>query len=157
MRRLPVLPLLVSLAVLTACADRAGGPTGGTGTAGGSGDPAAGGISQADDDLLVRVDRGDGSAPEEWTLTCAGVVEGTHPEATAACAHLAGLEDPFAPLPDDVVCTEQFGGPQTAHVTGRWNGEPVDLDLARSNGCLIAQWDGLGPLLPIPVGVDPVG
>jgi hypothetical protein len=86
-----------------------------------------------------------------------GPVQGTHPEAEAACAHLGGLADPFAPLPDDVVCTEQFGGPQTARVTGRWGGAAVDLELSRADGCLIAQWDGPGPLLPIPVGVDAVG
>ncbi len=144
MRRL-ALPLFASLAVLAACA----GPSGDDGAAGGSGDPAAGGgASRADDELVVTVDRGDGSPSEEWTLSCLGVVEGSHPDAKAACAHLAGLEDPFAPLPDDVVCTEQYGGPQTAHVTGRWNGEPVDVEFARSNGCLIAQWDAVGPLLP---------
>jgi Subtilisin inhibitor-like len=156
MRRLLAPPLLASLAVLVACASPSDDD--GTGSAGGAGDPAVGdGISQADGDLQVLVDRGDGSAAEEWTLTCAGLVAGTHPEAEAACAHLAGLEDPFAPLPDDVVCTEQYGGPETAHVTGRWNGEPVDLQLARTDGCLIAQWDSLVPLLPSPIGVDPIG
>jgi hypothetical protein len=42
-------------------------------------------------------------------------------------------------------------------VTGHWEGTAVDLELSRADGCLIAQWDGLGPLLPIPVGVDAVG
>jgi hypothetical protein len=137
--------LLAAVLVLAACASSPGKDAD-------AGDAAAGGISQADDDLRLTVDRGDGSPVEEWSLTCTGAVEGTHPEAEAACAHLAGLEDPFAPLPDDFVCTEQFGGPQTAHVTGRWDSEPVNLELSRSNGCLIAQWDSLGPLLPIPVG-----
>jgi hypothetical protein len=152
MRRLLTLALVVSLA---ACAEPSAD---GGGAAGGSGDPAAGGgISQADDDLLVHVDRGDGTPAEDWTLTCVGFVEGTHPEAEAACAHLAGLDDPFAPLPVDVACTEQYGGPETARVTGRWHGEPVDLELARSDGCLITQWDSLVPLLPPPIGVDPIG
>jgi hypothetical protein len=118
---------------------------------------AGGGVSQSDDDLLVRVDRGDGSPVEEWTLSCLGVVAGSHPEAGPACAHLARLDDPFAPLPGDIVCTEQYGGPQTAHVTGRWNGEPVDLELSRTDGCRIAQWDSLGPLLPVPAGDLPPG
>ena len=152
MRWLLTLSLVVSLA---ACAEPSAD---GGGAAGGSGDPAAGGgISQADDDLLVHVDRGDGTPAEDWTLTCVGFVEGTHPQAEAACAHLAGLDDPFAPLPDDVACTEQYGGPETARVTGRWHGEPVDLELARSDGCLITQWDSLVPLLPPPIGVDPIG
>jgi hypothetical protein len=42
-------------------------------------------------------------------------------------------------------------------VTGRWGGAAVDLELSRADGCPIAQWHGLGPLLPIPVGVDAVG
>jgi hypothetical protein len=58
------------------------------------------------------------------------------------------MADPFAPIPDDMVCIEQYGGPQTARVTGRWHGQPVDVRLARNDGCRIAQWDGLGPLLP---------
>jgi hypothetical protein len=149
-----LLALLASLAVLGACASPPGAGSG----SGGSGDAAAGGgTSQADDDLLVHVDRGDGTPADDWTLTCSAPVAGSHPQAEAACAHLAGLDHPFAALPDDVACTEVFGGPQTARVTGRWGGEPVDLELSRSNGCLIAQWDSLGPLLPIPVGVDPAG
>jgi hypothetical protein len=78
-------------------------------------------------------------------------VEGSHPNAAAACSHLQGLEEPFAPIPDDVFCTEQYGGPETAHVTGVWGGEPVDLELYRTNGCTISQWAALGPLLAIPV------
>ncbi|SNR78504.1 SSI family serine proteinase inhibitor [Blastococcus mobilis] len=156
MRRLLALPLLASLAVLAACASPSDDD--GAGSSGGPGDPAVGqGVSRAGDDLQVVVDRGDGSAPEQWTLTCAGNASGTHPEAEAACAHLAGLADPFAPLPDDVVCTQQYGGPETAHVTGRWNGEPVDLRLARTDGCLITQWDSLVPFVPPPIGVDPIG
>ena len=78
----------------------------------------------------------------------AGDVQGSHPDPEAACDHLAGTTDPFAPLGADVVCTEQFGGPQTARVTGRWDGRPVDLELSRSDGCRIAQWDALVPLVP---------
>ncbi|WP_211355122.1 SSI family serine proteinase inhibitor [Blastococcus colisei] len=157
MRRSLVLAL-ASMALLGACAspsgdDGATGPTASSAPTVGAGDAAAGGgISQADYDLQVTVDRGDGTPPEEWTLTCVGFVEGSHPEAEAACTHLTSLEDPFAPLPEDVFCTQQFGGPQTAHVIGRWGGEPVDVQLSRTNGCLISQWDSLGPLLPVPVG-----
>jgi hypothetical protein len=58
------------------------------------------------------------------------------------------MDDPFAPVPEDAICTQVYDGPQTARVTGRWRGEPVDLELGRNNGCRIAQWDSLGPLLP---------
>jgi hypothetical protein len=133
------------LLLLAGCASNDGDATG---TDGG----AAAGISQTQNDLAIDVDPGDGSEPLSWTLVCAGVAEGTHPDPEGACTHLEGLDDPFAPLPDDIACTEQFGGPQTAHVTGRWRGEPVDVELSRADGCRISQWDSLGPLLPIDVG-----
>ncbi len=131
--RLLVPAVVVASLTLAACAAR---PSDG------------GGSAPAENDLTVELDRGDGSPAERWTLVCAGAVEGTHPAAEVACAHLSGMDDPFAPIPDDLMCTEQYGGPQTAHVTGRWGGEPVDLELSRVNGCTISQWDGLGPLLP---------
>lgn len=148
------LPLLALAAVLAGCAEPAGGRSAETPTVTTEAtDPAAGGdIAQADNDLQVEIDRGAGSEPETYTLTCVGFVEGDHPEPEAACAHLAGLAEPFAPLPADQACTQQYGGPETARVIGRWNGEPVDVDLARTDGCQIAQWDSLGPLLPGPVG-----
>ena len=58
----------------------------------------------------------------------------------------------FAPLPAEQMCTEQYGGPQTARVSGTWAGDPVDLTLARSDGCHISQWEGLVPLVPITEG-----
>ena len=131
-----VVPAL-ALLCLTACAARPAGDAG-----------ACDGISPTENDLTVELDRGDGSAVQRWTLICAGQVEGTHPAAQAACDHLSGMDEPFAPIPDDMMCSEQYGGPQTAHVTGRWAGRPVDLGLSRVDGCRIAQWDGLGPLLP---------
>jgi hypothetical protein len=102
--------------------------------------------------LQLTVDRGDGSEVETYTLVCDGTDGAAHPDSEAACAHLRAMDDPFAPLPDDVVCTEQYGGPQTANVLGRWDDEPVDIGLSRTDGCRIAQWDALGPLLPGPVG-----
>ena len=144
-----LLPVLAPLALLTGCA-----------ASGGAGDTAAtsgqtDGPAQGDHDLLVVVDLGDGTAPERWTLTCAGTASGTHPDADAACTHLKGLADPFAPLPADAVCTQVYGGPETARVSGVWQGEPVELELSRTDGCRIAQWDDLGPLLPPPAGVAP--
>jgi hypothetical protein len=103
-------------------------------------------------DLVVEVDPGDGSPAERYTLTCGDVAEGDLPEAAEACAHLADMDEPFAPVPDDAICTEQYGGPQTARVTGTWDGNPVDLELSRVDGCHISQWDALGPLLPGPAG-----
>ena len=148
---------MLLLVLLAGCATAAGGDGGGAGAApSAAGDPAA-----TTGDLVVEIDRGTGAPPERYTLTCAGEAGGTpggaHPDASAACAHLRSLAEPFAPIPADAVCTEQYGGPQTAHVTGTWRGQPVDLRLSRVDGCRIAQWDRLGPLLPGPVGVEPGG
>ena len=144
-----LLPALAMLVLVTACASgESGTDDDATPTDGGA---AGGGISQTQNDLAIELKQGDGLAPLNWTLVCAGVAEGTHPDPEAACAHLQGLDDPFAPIPDDVVCTEQYGGSQTAHITGRWGGEPVDLELSAVDGCHISQWDSLGPLLAVPV------
>ena len=148
--------LTALLALLTACAtppeERGTSRNPATAEPADGDDPAAGGgISQADNDLQVTYDRGDGTEPETWTLTCVGFVEGSHPDPERACEHLEAMEDPFAPLPADVICTEQYGGPQTARILGRWNGGPVDLELSMTDGCHISQWEGLSPLVPVPV------
>jgi hypothetical protein len=114
----------------------------------GSADDAAADRSTAADDLTVELEPGDGSPVRRYTLVCGDVVSGDHPAAEAACVHVSGLDDPFAPLPDDTSCTQPYGGPRTACVSGRWHGEAVDLELARNDGCRIAQWGSLGPLLP---------
>jgi hypothetical protein len=91
---------------------------------------------------------------QNWTLTC-DPPGGDHPDPAAACGALAAVGDPFAPLLSDVVCTQQYGGDQTARISGTYRGEPVDLELSRVDGCRIQQWDRLGPVLPGPVGVEP--
>jgi hypothetical protein len=127
--------------------------------AGGGSDAASSSTSasaSADDDALTIVlDRGDGTEPERSTLTCTDQPDGDHPDASAACAHLEGLEDPFAPLPADMACTEQYGGPETARITGRWQGQDVDVELSRTDGCRISQWESLGPVLPAVEGAVP--
>lgn len=44
----------------------------------------------------------------------------------------------------------QYGGPATARITGTWAGRPVDATYDRTNGCAIARWDRMVPLLPEP-------
>lgn len=98
-------------------------------------------------DLVVVVDATGEGATTTWTLTCEPV-GGDHPDAEAACAALAtaGGATAFAPTPRDVACTEQWGGPQTATVTGTVGGESVDATFDRRNGCEISRWDALAPL-----------
>ena len=110
------------------------------------------GAGTAAGELAVELDRGEGGPPETYTLTCGPAPAGDLPDPAAACAQLAGQPDPFAELAPDIACTQLFGGPQTARVTGTWAGADVDLQLSRTDGCRISQWDRLGPLLPGPVG-----
>ena len=77
---------------------------------------------------------------------------GSHPDAGKACATLDRRttwgKDPFAPVAPGTMCTMMYGGPATAHVTGTWAGRPVDARFDRADGCQIARWDALVPLLP---------
>lgn len=86
-----------------------------------------------------------------YELTC-GPAGGTHPRAQEACDRLAELaeggRDPFAPVPEGQMCTQIYGGAATARITGTWHGRSVDASFNRSNGCEIARWQGLEPVLP---------
>lgn len=77
---------------------------------------------------------------------------GDHPDPQAACERLDALtiwgRDLFAAGPPDALCTSQYGGSATAHVTGSWAGRPVDARFSRHDGCEIARWDAFVPLLP---------
>ena len=97
--------------------------------------------------LQVQVVEAPGEQPHTWTLTC-DPPGGDHPDPQAACADLARTPDPLAPLPADAVCTELYGGPQTAVVRGTLDGREVSLELSRTDGCRTDQWDRLGAVLP---------
>jgi hypothetical protein len=40
-------------------------------------------------------------------------------------------------------CTQLYGGPEEAHVTGTLRGEPVDRTIDRADGCGIADYEAL--------------
>jgi hypothetical protein len=44
------------------------------------------------------------------------------------------------------MCTMIYGGPETATVTGTWNGKKVDATFNRKNGCELKRWSVLAPL-----------
>ncbi|NUS11478.1 MAG: hypothetical protein HOY69_08760, partial [Streptomyces sp.] len=60
------------------------------------------------------------------------------------------LGGPLAPVPTGQMCSMIYGGPQTAHVTGLWHGEPVDETYRRTDGCEVARWNRMVPALPAP-------
>ena len=85
-----------------------------------------------------------------WTLRC-GPVGGTLPHRAAACSKLARLTRPFAPTPAGVACTQIYGGPQEALVTGRFRDHAVRARFSRKDGCEIARWNRVRFLFPISV------
>ncbi|MET9526600.1 SSI family serine proteinase inhibitor [Streptomyces coeruleorubidus] len=103
------------------------------------------------DHLTVTVRNAGGEADGTYELYC-GPDGGSHPDPRGACAALERDtrwgKDVFAPAPEGGFCTMQYGGPATAHVTGTWAGRPVDATYDRRDGCGIARWDRLVPLLP---------
>ncbi|MET9661329.1 SSI family serine proteinase inhibitor [Streptomyces sp. NPDC006510] len=94
---------------------------------------------------------GDSAAEGTFELRC-GPAGGSHPVAQQACGRLDELAgegaDPFAPVSEKALCTQQFGGPATARVTGTWQGRVIDAVFSRSNGCEISRWNDLRPVLP---------
>jgi hypothetical protein len=108
----------------------------------GCGSGTAGGTAM----LTITVQDGAGGAPRVWTLTC-DPPGGDHPDPAAACAAIDAAPRPFAPVPADMACTEIYGGPETATITGTWRGEPVDAAYRRTDGCEIARWTALAPVL----------
>ncbi|MEV6331490.1 SSI family serine proteinase inhibitor [Streptomyces sp. NPDC051909] len=105
------------------------------------------------DSLTVSIEKtGHAEADGTFRLECGGKPGGTHPAAANACKRLDQLaqagDDPFVPVPADGICTQQYGGPATAHITGTWHGRSVDARFSRANGCEIDRWENLRPVLP---------
>lgn len=92
-----------------------------------------------------------GSKPRVLTLRCGIRATGTLPRPAVACARLRRLgPTAFRPTPPGMACTEIYGGPSTARITGTYLGSPVWVRLGRANGCEIARWERVGFLLPRP-------
>ena len=103
-----------------------------------------------DNTLTVTFKAGEKADPVVMTLRC-HPTGGDHPRADEACGRLDAVEqdgtDPFAKPAPDEICTYVYGGPQTATVVGSWKGEAVKATFSRSNGCEIARWDAIEPVL----------
>ena len=91
-------------------------------------------------------------------LTCRGTSSAAtsflRPRARTACAaarRLAAFLD--AAPPRGRVCTQIYGGRDTARVRGRIGARLVDRRFARTDGCEIADWDRAQVLLYPPLGV----
>jgi hypothetical protein len=117
MRRL--LPLLLATAFLAGCGDDEEQPA--------TQPPAE------NTQLTVEV-RGAGE-PQTFEVDCV-----TDPCDAARLDKLAAVTKP----PDGAqACTQIYGGPEEAHVTGTLRGRPVDRTIDRSDGCGIADYEAL--------------
>jgi hypothetical protein len=146
------------LAILSSVAGCTESPTGGPGaaspSAGSSGYPSAepgtpAPSTSAPDELII-VFRDGSNPPVTWRLTC-NPPGGDHPDPEAACLALdRNGEYALPPVPKNKLCTQVYGGPEQATITGSWRGKPVASRLSLINGCEIARWAALVGLLPKP-------
>ena len=115
-------------------------------SAGCGGGSSSSGVST---DLSITVWlQGTAGTSNTYTLNCPQGT-GTLPEARAACSKLKQIAaSAFAPVPTGTACTEVYGGPQTARVSGQLAGKSIEADFSRNNGCEIARWGRLAFLFP---------
>lgn len=77
-----------------------------------------------------------------------------HPaDAAAMCLALNDLpvrDRVLNGAPADQACTEQYGGPEQAWITGTLDGEQVDTAFDRADGCGIGDWALMSAFLPAP-------
>ncbi|MFK4296420.1 hypothetical protein ABH924_001559 [Arthrobacter sp. GAS37] len=105
-----------------------------------------------DVELTITLTEAPGAVDYEFVLLGSGgeISEGsTLPDPRAALAAVEQFgEEIFFPVPrPDRICTQQYGGPQVALVTGRFRGREVSSRFSRTDGCEIARWRTMAALL----------
>ena len=85
--------------------------------------------------------------PKQWTLRCEPPA-GSHPQDAEACRKLKAMKQPFKPPRKGLQCTQQYGGPQEAVITGTYQGQRVFASLSLRDGCQIARFKRLAFLVP---------
>ena len=105
-------------------------------------------------ELTVLFDDGAGRRTT-GSLTCRGAVrraEGAldgRASPTKLCAHAHGIAELLTSQPETGrACTQIYGGPETARVTGTIEGDKVDRRFRRTNGCELADYARAAGLLP---------
>ena len=109
--------------------------------------PGQGDDLVADLQVLVRP-QGPGGPERLRRLRCASLgAEATDPR----CRALEGFElRQLDPVPPATACTQIYGGPATARVTGELRGERVSASFDLRNGCEINRWRRNAELLGPP-------
>jgi hypothetical protein len=98
-------------------------------------------------DLTIVVRDGSGKT-STWRLTC-DPTGGTHPDPKTACRVLRANGAAALPaVPKDKVCAQIYAGPETATITGTWQGNKIISKFARNDGCQISHWKLMEGLLP---------
>jgi hypothetical protein len=116
----------------------------------GCGDDSSSGDSQTVN-LKVRVADGNGKVAE-GSLECdGGSAKGggfLQDGAEQHCSDALAMEKLLTTQPaSDRVCTQLYGGPQTARITGTFGAQDVARSLKRTNGCEIEDWKQADALL----------
>ena len=78
-------------------------------------------------------------------------ISGTHPNKKAICAAIAkqGIQL-FAPVPTGIACSEIYGGPETARISGTVRGSKINSVFNRTDGCQVARWNNARALFTFP-------
>ncbi|ALO68343.1 serine protease inhibitor [Arthrobacter alpinus] len=102
-------------------------------------------------DLTITLTESPQATARTFRLVAEGATpapESTLPDPAAALAAVEKYgEKMFFPVPDpNKVCTQQYGGPEIAQVTGWFHGKEVNATFKRTDGCEISQWQALAPL-----------
>ncbi|MEA2268000.1 MAG: hypothetical protein QOC64_610 [Solirubrobacteraceae bacterium] len=105
--------------------------------------------------LTVTFVRGDGAARHVAHLRCTGARASADGYLRAvgparACRHARRVARLLTTAPPRQACTQLYGGPERARVTGRIGARRVARSFSRTNGCQIADWARTVPLLPRP-------
>ncbi|MFJ6003005.1 serine protease inhibitor [Arthrobacter sp. NPDC092385] len=118
-------------------------------------DPSAASATNAA--LTITIKQDAAAEPVQYVLECVDGAPGpasTLPGAEAACTAVAKLGAGFfTARPDkDIICTQQYGGPQTASISGEIDGTTVLAAFALTDGCEISRWDRVRDILGAPGG-----
>ncbi|RNL49953.1 SSI family serine proteinase inhibitor [Arthrobacter oryzae] len=117
-----------------------------------SGVPLPSGSGQGHAELAIMIKPSATGAPSNFTLVCQDglpAAESNHPDAAVACGALKDNPAILSPAPPakDQMCTQQYGGPQQATVTGVVDGYSVNATFSLSDGCEIANWNAAKAVL----------
>jgi hypothetical protein len=121
------------VALLLGCGDEEGETTGSA--------PGKGSLL----DLTLDADGPGPEKPRTATMDCP---EPAHATADELCGRVLLLSpDVFDPVAPGTACTEIYGGPDTLKVVGTLEGEEVEGEFTRENGCEIDRFEAWTPIL----------